>query len=82
MVLTLSRYSEIRGTIVCLTGMHVGGSNDDIEIGGMDNPVIRNPLTRLPYIPGSSLKGKLRSLLDSTCAIFDGRHLIRATSDC
>jgi CRISPR-associated protein Csm3 len=35
-----------------------------MEIGGLDNPVIRHPLTRIPYIPGSSLKGKLRSLLE------------------
>jgi CRISPR-associated protein Csm3 len=35
-----------------------------MEIGGLENPVIRHPLTKLPYIPGSSLKGKLRSLLE------------------
>lgn len=64
MALTLARYAEVRGTIHCLTGLHVGSGKDDIEIGGMDNPVLRHPLTRLPYLPGSSLKGKLRSLLE------------------
>ena len=55
---------KIKGTIVVKTGLHIGAGNDKVEIGGMDNPVIRNPLTREPYIPGSSLKGKMRSLLE------------------
>lgn len=64
MALTLSRYADVRGTLHCRTGLRVGGSKDEIEIGGMDHPVIRHPLTRQPYVPGSSLKGKLRSLLE------------------
>jgi CRISPR-associated protein Csm3 len=47
-----------------LTGLHIGGAAGGLEIGGVDKPVIRNPLTRQPYIPGSSLKGKLRSLME------------------
>jgi CRISPR-associated protein Csm3 len=35
-----------------------------MHIGGTDNPVIKNPVTLEPYIPGSSLKGKIRSLLE------------------
>lgn len=54
----------ITGTIECLTGLHIGGSNDSVEIGGSDNVIIRDSLTNLPYIPGSSLKGKLRSLME------------------
>ena len=54
----------ITGQIVCETGLHIGGSTDSIEIGGSDNPVIRDSVTKLPFIPGSSLKGKLRSLLE------------------
>lgn len=54
----------IDGQINCLTGLHIGGSSGGIEIGGLDNPVIKDPLTEHPYIPGSSLKGKLRSLLE------------------
>lgn len=54
----------IKGTIVVKTGLHIGAGNDKVEIGGMDNPIIRNPLTREPYIPGSSVKGKMRALLE------------------
>jgi CRISPR-associated protein Csm3 len=50
--------------IQALTGLHIGGSDAGIEIGGVDNTVIRDRLTDQPYIPGSSLKGKMRSLLD------------------
>jgi len=57
-------FKKLEGTIHCVTGLHVGGTKDTIEIGGIDDPVIRNPITRLPYIPGSSLKGKLRCLLE------------------
>jgi CRISPR-associated protein Csm3 len=57
-------FKKLTGTIVVKTGLHIGASNDKVEIGGMDNPVIRNPLTREPYIPGSSIKGKMRSLLE------------------
>ena len=49
--------------IELLTGLHIGGSTDTFDIGGADSTVIKNPLTHEPYIPGSSIKGKLRSLL-------------------
>lgn len=54
----------ISGEITCLTGLHIGGSTTGAEIGGLDNPVIKDALTERPYIPGSGLKGKLRSLLE------------------
>lgn len=57
-------YKTIEGTIEVLTGLHIGGSTAIIEIGGKDNPVIKHPLTKVPYIPGSSIKGKMRSLLE------------------
>lgn len=47
-----------------LSGLHIGGSSENFDIGGSDSNVIRNPITYIPYIPGSSLKGKLRSLLE------------------
>ncbi|MCX7680816.1 MAG: type III-A CRISPR-associated RAMP protein Csm3 [Anaerolineae bacterium] len=50
--------------IEAVTGLHIGGSDTGIEIGGVDKTVIRDPLTNYPYIPGSSLKGKMRSLLE------------------
>jgi CRISPR-associated protein Csm3 len=51
----------IRADIMAVTGLHIGGSSAGLEIGGLDNAVIRNPLDSKPYIPGSSLKGKMRS---------------------
>ncbi len=60
----LTRHARIQGTITCRSGLHIGAGKDEIEIGGTDNPIIRDPLTTLPYIPGSSLKGKLRALLE------------------
>ena len=50
--------------IEAVTGLHIGGSDTGIEIGGVDKTVIRDPITNRPYIPGSSLKGKVRSLLE------------------
>jgi len=52
------------GTITVVTGLHIGGAGAEIQIGGMDNPVIRHPVTGEPYIPGSSLKGKLRTIME------------------
>ena len=57
-------YKKIEGIIDVITGLHIGGSTAIIEIGGRDNPVIKHPLTKEPYIPGSSIKGKMRSLLE------------------
>jgi len=61
---------ELKGRVLvtfdieALTGLHIGGSDAGIEIGGVDKTVIRDPLTNHPYIPGSSLRGKMRSLLE------------------
>lgn len=62
----LERIRTIKGKIRVLTGLHIGASNETIEIGGLDNPIIKDPLpgSNAPYIPGSSLKGKLRSLIE------------------
>ena len=54
---------EITGKITLKTGMHIGASDAFAAIGAIDSPVARDPVTALPYIPGSSLKGKMRSLL-------------------
>ncbi len=53
----------ISGKIEVLTGMHIGGSDSFSAIGAIDAPVIRDTLSGLPIIPGSSLKGKMRTLL-------------------
>lgn len=52
------------GQITLKTGLHIGGTNTALGIGGLDSLVVRNPLTNVPYIPGSSLKGKMRSLIE------------------
>ncbi len=54
----------ISGILYCHTGLHIGASRENLEIGAIDSPVVRDPITREPYIPGSSLKGKMRSLLE------------------
>lgn len=60
----LKKVISLEGQIEALTGLHIGVSSDIIEIGGIDSPVIKHPLKNEPYIPGSSLKGKMRSLLE------------------
>jgi CRISPR-associated protein Csm3 len=54
----------VSGRIELLSGLHIGAGKDTIEIGGIDNAVIKHPHTGHPYIPGSSLKGKLRFLME------------------
>lgn len=54
---------QITGDIELITGMHIGGSDAFAAIGAVDSPVIRDTRTNYPMLPGSSLKGKLRSLL-------------------
>jgi CRISPR-associated protein Csm3 len=54
----------LRGKINCLTGLHIGGSKEKLEIGGVDSILVRSPRTDFPYIPGSSIKGKMRHLLE------------------
>ncbi len=61
---------KITTTIELLTGLHIGGSKDSVEIGGIDLPVIKMATqNNQPYIPGSSLKGKMRCLLEQTYGI-------------
>ena len=51
--------------IKVLTGLHIGIGSDKPEIGGVDNQFIKHPIYNMPYIPGSSLKGKIRCLLET-----------------
>lgn len=55
---------ELKGQIKILSGLHIGGGDDTMKIGGIDNQVIKQINSKEPYIPGSSLKGKMRSLLE------------------
>lgn len=54
----------LKTELTVLTGLHIGDSSDNVEIGGVDNPVVRRTVDNVPYIPGSSIKGKIRSLLE------------------
>lgn len=56
---------KINTSITLITGLHIGGNSENVEIGGIDNPVIKLASKGdVPYIPGSSLKGKMRCLLE------------------
>ncbi|MCC5917630.1 MAG: type III-A CRISPR-associated RAMP protein Csm3 [Cryomorphaceae bacterium] len=63
----------ISGTIEVMTGLAIGGNASGIEIGGMDNPVIKT-YNGKPFIPGSSLKGKLRALLAKAAGSKSVKH--------
>ena len=58
----------VEGDIVCQTGLHIGAGKGSLEIGGADNPVVKDAFG-LPYVPGSSLRGKLRSLLEQSSGL-------------
>lgn len=60
----LTKIQILEGTLELRSGLRIGASEGEMRIGGVDQQVIRNPLTQEPYIPGSSLKGKVRSLLE------------------
>lgn len=53
----------IEAELELLTGMHIGASNDFSPIGAVDSVVIKDPCTGMPIIPGSTIKGKLRSMM-------------------
>src|SRR5919112_6477261 len=58
----------LEGDLHCETGLHIGAGKGTLEIGGADNPVVKDAFGR-PYIPGSSLRGKLRSLLEQSSGL-------------
>ena len=64
----LQTIRTIKARIRLRSGLHIGAGKDTVEIGGLDQPIVKDPLSGAPYIPGSSLKGKMRSLLET--AIF------------
>ena len=69
--LKLEKKIFIEGEIEVVTGLHIGGSSLGLSIGGPDKVVVRNPITNRPYIPGSSLKGKMRSLLEKSLGLVE-----------
>lgn len=60
----LNNIHILEADLVLETGLHIGAGDGEIHIGGIDNSVIKHPVSKQPYIPGSSLKGKIRSLLE------------------
>jgi CRISPR-associated protein Csm3 len=60
----LTHIRTLSARLQLLSGLHIGAGDSEMHIGGTDNPVLKHPLTNRPYIPGSSLKGKMRSLLE------------------
>ena len=65
----------LEGEIQCQTGLHIGAGKGSLEIGGADNPVVKDAFG-IPYIPGSSLRGRLRSLLEQTLGLAVPSELI------
>lgn len=64
MEMQLNTIHRLEADLELISGLHIGGSNAEMHIGGVDNGVIKHPYTQQPYIPGSSLKGRMRSLLE------------------
>jgi CRISPR-associated protein Csm3 len=60
----LTKKVFINGRVIAKTGLHIGSKNIGLSIGNTDNTVLRHPVTQEPYIPGSSLRGKMRSLIE------------------
>ncbi len=74
----LIEIKEIKGKIILKSGLHIGAGDTEMHIGGTDNPVVKHPHNQQPYIPGSSLKGKVRSLLEMRSGLMiktDGKPL-------
>jgi CRISPR-associated protein Csm3 len=63
-VMKLEEIITLDGELEVVTGLHIGAGSAGMRIGGIDSPVVKHPITERPYIPGSSLKGKVRSLLE------------------
>jgi CRISPR-associated protein Csm3 len=67
----LTKSILLSGQIKLLTGLRIGDSKDSVEIGGVDLPVVRRKDNSQPYLPGSSIKGKMRCLLEQAYGIVD-----------
>jgi len=65
----------LSGDLQCETGLHIGAGKGSLEIGGADNPVVKDAFG-LPYIPGSSLRGKVRSLLENAMGLTSPSELV------
>jgi CRISPR-associated protein Csm3 len=62
-------------SLVCLTGLHIGAGKGSLEIGGADNPVVKDAFGR-PVVPGSSLRGRMRSLLEQALGLTSPEEMV------
>lgn len=69
MELQLKKIYNIDIQLELISGLHIGAGDTEMHIGGVDNPVVKHPWTLDPYIPGSSLKGKTRALLEQVSGL-------------
>lgn len=60
----LEKKVVLKVNIELKTGLHIGAGDNELGVGGIDSPVMKDPISKAPYIPGSSIKGKMRSLLE------------------
>src|SRR5579872_1396371 len=65
----------LSGELHCETGLHIGAGKGSLEIGGADNPVVKDAFG-MPYVPGSSLRGRLRSLLEQALGLTSPAELV------
>lgn len=63
------------GEMICATGLHIGAGKGSLDLGGADNPVVKDAFGR-PYVPGSSIRGKLRSLLENAAGAVSPPELV------
>ncbi|MBN1933082.1 MAG: type III-A CRISPR-associated RAMP protein Csm3, partial [Anaerolineae bacterium] len=73
--ITLHGRIILSGHVRAVSGLHIGGSPGALAIGNVDMPVIRDAVSGRPYIPGSSLKGKMRSLAEKLIGATQNRNI-------
>lgn len=78
----LTEIKKLEGTITLKSGLHIGSGDTEMHIGGIDSPVIKHIHTLEPYIPGSSLKGKVRSMLEmeSGLMVITGGNVVSSST--
>lgn len=77
----LTQIKTITAVLIVETGLRIGGGDEGMHIGGVDNVVIKHPHTNEPYLPGSSIKGKMRSLLEWCSGAVQSQVLSKADYD-
>ncbi len=72
---TASTKLGLIGKLICETGLHIGAGKGSLDLGGADNPVVKDAFGR-PYVPGSSLRGRIRSLLEQAAGLVGPEDLV------